>query len=274
MKTILSFLMTATLLVACQPEPVSQFPKNPTPHRTQEYLLASTLFVQHSAEYKALCYQAFHTARMRLEKIMENSPEKPAVVLDIDETILDNSAYSAWQVEKNLPYSPETWEKWTNLAVAREVPGAGEFLRFADSLGVTLFYISNRDSTALKSTIKNMRDHELPQLNEEQFMLKTSSSGKEERRSKVEEMGYEIVMFIGDNLGDFNEKWDKQKNNKRGNISFADRKRFGTDFIVLPNPIYGTWEGAIYEFNRDWTDEERDSLRHDALLPAPIGSGN
>jgi len=158
--------------------------------------------------------------------------------------------------------------------VAREVPGAGEFLRYADSLGVTIFYISNRDSAALKPTIKNMAELNLPQLKEEQFMLKTTTSGKGERRAKVAEMGYEIVMLIGDNLGDFDERWDKQSNGKRGEIKFADRTRFGVEYIVLPNPIYGTWEGEIYQFKRDWADDELDSLRHSALLPAPIGSGN
>ncbi len=274
MKFFQLLIVAAIFVSGCEPKPTVVIPEKKTPHRTQEYLLASTLFVQHSAEYKALCYQAFQTAQMRLEQIVANGPEKPAVVLDIDETVLDNSAYSAWQIERNQPYSPETWEKWTNLAVAREVPGAGEFLRYADSLGVTIFYISNRDSAALKPTIKNMAELNLPQLNEEQFLLKTTTSGKGERRAKVAEMGYEIVMLIGDNLGDFDERWDKQDNGKRGGIKFADRTRFGVEYIVLPNPIYGTWEGEIYHFKRDWTDEERDSLRHSALLPAPIGSGN
>lgn len=274
MKKLIPLFVSLSFLVGCQPDPIVEEPAENAPQRTQEHLLAATLFVQHSAEYEALCLQAYRLAEMQLRKVMETNPEKPAVILDLDETVLDNSAYSAWQIINDQPYTPETWAKWTNLAVADEVPGSREFLILADSLGVKLFYISNRDSSALDKTIKNMREFSMPQLNEDQFMLKTTTSGKKERRAAVEEMGHSIVLLIGDNLGDFDEKWDQQDDGKRGRISHANRTRFGADFIILPNPIYGTWLGEIYEFSRDWTASELDSIRFEVLVPAPLGSGN
>lgn len=277
MKNLLITGIVAVVFAACQPHDNPATGQNQSPQESedalsQDYLMAATLFVQQAAEYRALCYQAYATATLRLQQLMADSVLNPAVILDIDETVLDNSAYSAWQVMSDKPYSTETWAKWTDLAVAREVPGAGEFLRFADSLGVTLFYVSNRDTSTLDPTIKNMRELDIPQLDREQFMLRTNTSGKEDRRQAVKDLGYNVVMLIGDNLGDFHEKWDKQENNKRGNINTIDRTKFGVEYIVLPNPIYGTWEGEIYQFNREWSDAQRDSLRRDALVPAPLGS--
>lgn len=243
--------------------------KSPAP-KVQEYLMASTLFVQHSAEYQALCLQAYNVASDRLLKAVSDGAKKPAVVLDIDETILDNSAYSAWQVATDNPYSTETWALWTDLAAAPEVPGATAFLNLADSLGVALFYVSNRDTSALLPTIKNMADLGMPQLTQSQFYLKTTTSGKAERRKAIEEQGYNVVLFVGDNLGDFHESWDKESVAKRAELTVADQQEFGTKYIVLPNPIYGTWEGALYDFDRSWSDAQRDSLRRSWLNPAAI----
>lgn len=237
---------------------------------TQNYLMASTLFVQQSAEYRALCYQAFRSAEIQLRNVLADSPRRPAIVLDLDETVLDNSAYSAWQVATGNPYSSETWAVWTEMAIAPEVPGAGDFLRYADRVGVTLFYVSNRDSSALEPTMKNLRDLNIPQVKESQFMLKTNTSGKEERRKAIVDAGYEIVMLIGDNLGDFHEQWDKRSINTRRALAEEERELFGTRYIVLPNPIYGTWEGALYQYDRSFSDAERDSIRNSLLEPANI----
>lgn len=255
------------LLVGCNCVETPQAETQSTP-RTQEYLTASTLFVQQSAEYRALCYQAYTAAEDQLLEILERNPEKPAVVLDLDETVLDNSAYTAWQVINDQPYSTDTWALWTDLGEAPEVPGVGRFLRLADSLGVTLFYISNRDSAALQPTIDNMRKLNHPQLDSSQFYLKTTTSDKTERRKAVEEKGHEIVMLIGDNLGDFHEQWDKKSVEERKSLTEESSEHFGRKYIVLPNPIYGTWEGALFEYNRNFNEAQKDSIRRNWMDPA------
>jgi len=118
--------------------------------------------------------------------------------------------------------------------------------------------------------MKNMLDLNIPQVNENQFMLKTSTSGKEDRRQAIVDAGYEIVMLIGDNLGDFHEHWDKRSINTRRALVEEERQLFGTQYIVLPNPIYGTWEGALYQYDRSFSDSERDSIRQALLKPANI----
>lgn len=240
---------------------------------TQDYLTAATLFVQQSAEYRALCYQAYALAKLRVAEYAANggsTENPPAVVLDLDETVLDNSAYTAWQIEQNRAFDYETWAQWCDLGEAPEVPGAGDFLRYADELGITLYYVSNRDESALEATMRNMLALDMPQVKPEHFMLKTTTSDKTERRQAVEALGYEIILLIGDNLGDHHERYDKVSNDQRRNYVDEDRDRFGERFIVLPNPLYGTWEGAIYNFDRSISDDQRFQLRREALKPASI----
>lgn len=270
MKYLYLSAALSVLLSACQPQSEeitkAQEPQIPS----QEYLVAATLWVQHSAEYRALCYQAYEWAGLRLHSILQNAPSQPAVILDLDETVLDNSAFTGWQIENDEPFSYDSWAKWTAFAEALEVPGAGDFLRLADSLGVTLFYVSNRDTSALQETIQNMERFNMPQLKPEHFLLKTNTSGKEDRRAEIEGRGYEVVLLIGDNLGDFHEKWDKADTATRQRLTNESRSRFGQDYIVLPNPIYGTWEGALYNFDRSLNDSERDAHRKKALRVAPL----
>lgn len=258
-----AFLIFA--LSACTLETAEEAPESACACNSQTHLTAGVLFTQHSGEYKALCYQAYASAKMQLPEAVAGV-EKPAVVLDLDETVLDNSPYTAWQILNDRPYTPETWDDWVNLAEAEEVPGASDFLRFADSLGVRLMYISNRDTSQLAPTIANMESLGLPQLTPDHFMLKSNTSDKTARREAVRESGYEIVMLVGDNLGDFTGGYDKPAtNDERNRLADRHSDRFGSKYIVLPNTLYGTWEGALYNYDRDISDEERCRLRNAAL---------
>ena len=243
-------------------------------HTTEQgYLLGSTLWVQQSAEYQALCLQAYAIATERISQRCEAREDMStplAVVFDLDETVLDNSAYTAWQVANGMAFSNETWALWTDLAAAPAIPGAVEFMNFADSLGVALFYISNRDVSALVPTQKNMRDLGIPQTEAERFLLKTTTSDKTSRRDSVQALGFEIALLIGDNLGDFDGKYDKASTAGRANYVNDDRNRFANSYIVLPNPLYGTWEGALYNYDRELTEDQREALRRKQLKPADI----
>ncbi len=238
-----------------------------------EYLAGATLWVQHSAEYQALCLQAYAAAAQSLTlrcTSREEGDAPLAVVLDLDETVVDNSPYTAWQITNNQPFSDETWAQWTDLANAQAVPGAIDFLNLADSLGVAVFYISNRDTSALSSTQKNLQNLGIPRTDPSQFYLKTTTSDKTERRDAVRALGYDIALFIGDNLGDFDGKYDKAATDERTQHTLNDQALFGTKYIVLPNPVYGTWEGALYDYNRALNDDERAQRRAAQLNIAPI----
>lgn len=260
------------VLIGCS-APSNEKSAEPATAGVHDYLSASTLWVQSSAEYKALCYQAYALATDQIAKRCAERDDNDApiaVVFDLDETVLDNSAYTGWQIANDQPYSPESWAKWTDLGAAPAVPGAVKFTRYADSLGVALFFISNRDVSALAPTQRNMEQLGIPQTEADRFYLKTNTSDKTERRESVMALGYDIALYIGDALGDFDGKYDKVSVADRAKGVNDDRSLFGTRYIVLPNPVYGTWEGALYGYNRELSDEERAALRHQSLTVAPL----
>jgi acid phosphatase len=133
-------------------------------------LLLAALWTQRSVEYRANAITVFALARIRLDEALadkswtaapaeqkgdyQNLP--PAVVLDVDETLLDNSLYQVWMMKNNQTFSTKTWNQFCADQVALAVPGAVEFTKYADSKGVKVFYISNRDASTEKATRENM----------------------------------------------------------------------------------------------------------------------
>ena len=235
---------------------------------SQDYLIHSTLYAQSAAEYKAMCYQAYELAEIQVERALKKGLKRPTVILDLDETVLDNSPYTAWQIETNNPYSSKSWAKWVEDASAEAVPGSIEFLTWANNNGVDLYYISNRSADGLEATIKNLQNLGVPQADSTRIFLKTDTSDKSERRAKVKAGAADIILYIGDNLGDYSEIWDKPSSpaERLSNVR-VHRDEMGVEFILLPNSLYGTWEGAIYNYDRSIDDSQRDSLRRSLLKP-------
>ena len=212
-----------------------------------DYSLNALLWQQRSGEYRALCYQAFNTARVQLDEILQqHSAAKPlALVTDIDESILDNSPEQANDLMNKTTYTEESWIDWTDKAIAKALPGAVEFFNYANSKGVNCFYISNRRPIEKETSIKNLRQAGFPQADSIHVMMKGESSDKEGRRELVSK-DYTIVMLIGDNLNDFDKQFYKQNAVTRSSLADSSKQLFGTKFIVLPNPLYGDWESAIW----------------------------
>lgn len=212
-----------------------------------DYSLNALLWQQRSGEYRALCYQAFNTAKVQLDEILlKNNSSKPlALITDIDESILDNSPQQAKDLLNKTTYTEESWIDWTNKAIAKALPGAVEFFNYAKSKGVNCFYISNRRPVEKETSIKNLTDAGFPQADSIHVMMKGESSDKEGRRQSVSK-DYTIVMLIGDNLNDFDKQFYKQDATTRSNLTDSNKQLFGTKFIILPNPLYGDWESAIW----------------------------
>lgn len=234
--------------------------------RLQDQLIMATLYVQHAAEYKALCFQAYRLARYRLDHLLMTSRmENPSIILDLDETVLDNSPYAAWQVLNDEAYSSATWKTWTDLAIADSIPGSLGFLKYADSRGVNIFYVSNRSIDALESTRENLEKLGYPQTEEGHIYLKTTTSSKAERRQEITEAGNTVLLYIGDNLGDLGDEFEKLPLEQRNAQTTDVQHRFGSMYIVLPNPTYGDWEGALYDYNYGISDAKKDSIRRSYL---------
>ncbi len=270
MKKILIIFLVSITFFACNR---SQKLVELTPADTialkpnNDYMVLATNWYQQSAEMRALYYQSYNLAKAMILLNSKNNKtgKKPAVVLDIDETVLNNSPFEAKAIETGINYTPETWKAWTDLAKAEALPGALEFILFAKEQGVEVFYISNRKTQEMETTIKNLKDKGFPNADTSFVLLRTETSDKTPRRDKVSQ-NYEIILLVGDNLTDFSEIFAKRGDDMGFGVVDANKKEFGTKFIVLPNPMYGEWESAIYQYKRDWTEAQKDSLRKSKLI--------
>ncbi len=231
-------------------------------------LLHSTLWTQTSVEYAGTARQAYTLAGVMMKRALADSTwtasleqtengsgayrdKPPAVVLDVDETVLDNSPYQARLILDDEAYTSESWKAWVREEKADAVPGALDFTRTAAENGVQVIYLTNRDADveaptrdnleALGFPVEDAPDAVLTQAEREGWAPKTA------RRAWVAER-YRILLLVGDNFGDFAAAVDTSVTARREG-SRAFRTYWGTRWIVLPNPQYGSWEGALFDFN-------------------------
>lgn len=252
-------------------------PATPAPaaRHTHENLNA-VLWMQTSVEYQAVVAQAYRLARLQLDAALadpawtaatEQTGEiahlPPAVVLDLDETVLDNSGFAARQVGGRLPYSEAAWNAWCEERRAGALPGAVAFLRYARERGVAAYFITNREfpvEQATRDVLTNLGiehtstpDTVLTRCAREQGdsmpasarcdRPEWSTSDKTLRRLEVART-HRILLLVGDDLGDF----------IPGGGSVAERRArvapfngyWGTKWIAMPNPTYGSWERALF----------------------------
>lgn len=220
----------------------------------------TTVFQQKAAEYRALCYQAYNIAFLRLDQALTQPAVKPrAIITDIDETVLDNSVYAAHRGLQGKDYDLPSWIEYTAKAIADTIPGALNFLKYAAAQNVEVYYITNREAVERAGTLKNLQQFGFPFADEKHLLTKEGSSGKETRRLSIAK-NYDIVLLLGDNLSDFSFLFDKKPTNERFDATNAVASLFGKSFIVLPNPVYGDWEGALSRFNYSLTPAQKDSL--------------
>ena len=229
----------------------------------QEY---PVLWQQTAAEYRALCYQAFNIAALRLHAIPAKKirKEKLAIITDLDETILDNSYSTAQLIKEGKTYSSGTWKDWTAKSAATAVPGAVDFLTEAHKKGVAIFYISNRDTGDIQHTLINLKNLQLPDADSAHMLFLSNTSSKEARRQIVMSQ-YNVVMLLGDNLNDFMNVFEKKTIADRFTETDNQRTEWGNKFIVLPNSTYGEWESALYNYQHNLTPQQKETLRKSLL---------
>lgn len=234
--------------------------------KSQDHLIMSTLWYQTSTEMKALYHQAFNIAKLRIDMDLQNNPTetKKAVVVDIDETMLDNSPFEVNSINTGVGYTKESWKEWTLKISAKALPGAVEFSEYAKSKGVEVFYISNRSIDEFDVTLKNLQNENFAFADSAHLLLKTTTSVKTERRDVVKE-NYEIILLIGDNMGDFSDIFEDRSVNFGFDEVEKNKSEFGNKYIVLPNPMYGKWENAIFN-TIDLTNAEKYEIRKKNLI--------
>jgi alkaline phosphatase D len=229
---------------------------------TTHELLHPTLYAQTAAEYRALCIASYAQGRMQLEKSLtlkgwsacieqrgEFGDLSPAVILDADETALDNSAYEARLIEGGGEYGTATWLPWCREMRARAVPGALEFCKFAAEKGCTVFFITNRDSEVREETRANLKALGFPMKDGvETVLCREGTSDKGPRRKQVCEK-HRVLIQCGDQLTDFASEFNKATTARRDELCTKYADWFGTRWIVLPNAMYGDWEASLYDYD-------------------------
>lgn len=266
-------LGAALLAVGASPA-LSQTPQND--------LLNATLWMQRSVEYKANSITAFALARIRLEQALADknwtgAPAEqtgayqdlpPALILDLDETLIDNSRFQAWMVLNGTVFTPQVWTKFVNAQVSEAIPGAVDFLKFAESKGVKLFYVSNRTAEEEEGTRKNLERLGFPMGgNVDTFLMARKKpdwgSAKGTRRAFVAK-DYRVLLMLGDNFGDFVDAY-RGSEEERLKVFEANQERWGREWIMLANPAYGSFESAPFGHDYKKSADDQRKAKRDVL---------
>jgi 5'-nucleotidase (lipoprotein e(P4) family) len=238
-----------------------------------EYQMGGVLYMQKSAEYRALAYQAFNWAKITLDgddkakkKLPKTERRMPrAVVVDIDETVLDNSPAQAQLIKNREPFSVTgNWYPWGEMRKAKAIPGSVDFLNYAVSKGAKVFFVSNRDEVQKQATMDNLKNAGFQGVTDETVLLRQPREiGKETRRIAIAK-NYRVVIFMGDNLDDMSNLFEGKTIAERFAQTDSWRAQWGGKYIALPNAIYGTWENAIYDYQH-LNDAQKAEKRVNAL---------
>ena len=248
----------------------------------KEQNIMSVLYQQTAAERLAGSLQTFRSAKQALDNALTDPSwsalpgqdiqgKKPAIIVDVDETVLDNTAYEARMILDGTKY-PDGWISWGKEASATEVPGAKDFLNYAAAKGVTIFYITNRVVELKEATQNNLTKLGIPwDQTKETILMRGENnwgSDKGSRRALVAQE-YRVLLMAGDNLGDFVDAKDN-------NLSPQQRKAiveeyadyWGEKWFMLQNIAYGDWEGALYNFDYSLSPDEVHNTRLKSLEPS------
>jgi 5'-nucleotidase (lipoprotein e(P4) family) len=228
-----------------------------------EQTVMALAWVQTSAEYRELCYQTFNLAGMLVDKAVasaQNGEKALAVIADLDETLLDNSAYDAGLIGRNASYSGKTWTEWELAAQARAIPGAVEFMTAAARRGVEIFYVTNRDQAGLRGTIENLEALGFPFADVKHILVSAGTSDKQPRFDAIAK-DYDVVLYMGDNANDMPIASYGKNMADRNALVDRNREKYGSRFIVLPNPVYGDWEPALAPGYWGLTPKGKDEAR-------------
>ena len=245
-------------------------------------LLNAVLWTQRSVEFKATALGAFALARIRLEQALADpqwtaAPKEqtgayqslpPAVIVDVDETILDNSAYQAWMALKDTTFDPKTWNAYVKTVTSLAIPGAVEFTKYADGKGVKVFYVSNRTAEEEEATRKNLERLGFPMGAPVDTMLMARKqphwgSAKGTRRAHIAK-SYRILLNLGDNFGDFVDEY-RGSEAERLKVLEEHRDRWGREWIMIANPTYGSFESAPFGHDFKLSDADKRKAKRGVL---------
>lgn len=288
--------LAVALLAACQTAPQKATPPaaEASSGPAANDNLNAVAWQQTSEEYRLNTLQTYRTAIAQMERALQTpqwdaltkddrvSPidgKPPAVIVDIDETVLDNSPYQARLVRDGGVFEDKTWGEWIDEHAAKPVPGALEFAKAADSKGVVVYYVSNRVAASSEMTVRNLREAGFPIADAGQF-LGAGAAGCEQAgsdkgcRRKLVGSKYRVLLQIGDQIVDMVSVPKKDPNpgptpknalTLRKEAIAPYEQWIGERWFVLANPTYGGWESALFDEDRTLSPEQQRQRKLDAL---------
>ncbi len=238
--------------------------------------LDALLWMQTSAEYRAITRQTFLLAEMNLgralvdpswtasvdqQRQMDRKAEAvktlpPAVIMDVDETVLDNTAYQTQLIQTQSEFDPVTWNQFVEEEKSIAIPGAVHFVEACRDAQVTVLFVTNREFSVEPATRRNLIKVGLMKAEDPDWIFsknerKTWTSNKQSRRAHLASQ-YRILMILGDDLNDFVPQGDRPTASQRQKLADRYTDRWGHRWFMLPNPNYGGWERALF----NWQDRE------------------
>lgn len=237
-------LLVSALVCACASTPKP----SPTPSRhaspSSTTLPLALRWVRTSAEYRAAAIQAYRVATVAVEgAASERKAGTWGVILDADETVLDNAQYQLERAEKGLAFSRESWAEWVSRRSAPALPGAVTFLRRVRELKGVIAIVTNRTEAQCADTDANLRQVQIAF----DLLLCKPNDGSDDKSARFESVvqgtaspsqpPLDVVAWVGDNIRDFPQL--NQELRRAPEDAFAE---FGRRFFVIPNPLYGSWE--------------------------------
>lgn len=278
-----TLILVVLLVTACATQQPIQQPAA-KPCRASDATINSTLWMQTSGEYQALVQQAYGTAAQTLaaaladpswtaatEQAQLAASMPPAIIVDIDETVLDTSDFQTSLIRAGVGYSDERWQQFEQSETSAPIPGALEFLRTAQKSGVTIFYITNRKLPEEAGVRRVLEKFGFPlDLSQDTVLMRGErpewpSRDKSSRRAFVASR-YRVIMLFGDDLNDFVNAEGKPIA-ERAELVRQNADKFGRKWFVLPNPVYGSWERSAVGPNAG-SDCEQFQKKLDLLRPA------
>lgn len=269
MKTnFLALLVLTFLLASCGSN--KTLPSETSVIKSHENLNA-ILWVQSSVEFKMLCTQTYKWASAQLVQNLEDKTVTaakeqtadfenlpPAVIVDIDETILDNSPFEARLIKNGQSYNDTLWNKWVDEEKAVPIPGAKNFLNLAKQKGIKVFYITNRKIENEPQTLENLKKEIDPEITAEEILSKNEmpdwTSDKSSRRAFVSK-NYRILLMVGDDYNDFI-YLGKPNVTARNEMAQKQKEYWGKLWFVIPGPTYGSFENTLLDYDHSLSEKQ------------------
>lgn len=274
LKGIVVLCLMLAQLTACNEQKREQKVRVEKTHEN----LNSTIWIQTSVEYKMLCEQAFKMAFNNVQKALSDNTwtasleqskeyEKllPAIIVDVDETILDNSPHQARLIKSDAAYSDSTWQIWVSEVKAKAIPGAKKFLTDVKNLGIKVFFVTNR--VLEDPTVENLQKEIYPEIYSDDVFCKKEKpewgSSKVERRKEIGKK-FRVLLLVGDDYNDF-AYLGKVSPEKRVEKSKEHETYWGEKWFIIPNPTYGNFDKSIWGYNYELNDSAKVSTKYKLL---------